>query len=180
MTTKLEDLREALESRTLVRVHIIGSDALPGRIVDINDDLVLIETVDGGVRYDGFVAMTLDAIWYTDIPYEWHEFVQAALDHREIKPKPLNVPIDSWHSLIESTRTVDPVYRFTAPDIFPADSMYGYVVDLDREHVRFRPIDKNGVWSEHDQILALSKLIRLDFGGDLETMLSSLTIDLGI
>ena len=45
---------------------------------------------------------------------------------------------------------------------------------------KIRPIDKNGVWSEHDQILALSKLIRLDFGGDLETMLSSLTIDLGI
>ena len=180
MTTKLEDLREALESQTLVRVRIHGAEALPGRLIDVNERLVLMEIVDLGVRYDGYVAVSLDAIWYTDIPYEWHEFAQAALDHREINPKPLNVPSDSWHSLIESTRTVDPVYRFTAPDLFSADSMYGYVVDLDREHVRFRPIDKNGVWSEHDQILALSKLIRLDFGGDLETMLSSLTIDLGI
>ena len=180
MTTKLEDLREALESQTFVRVHIIGAEALPGRLIDVNEHLILMEIVDGGVRYDGYVAISADAIWYTDIPYEWHEFVQSALDHRGIKPKPLDVPIDSWHSLIESTRTVDPVYRFTAPDLFAADSMYGYVVDLDREHVRFRPIDKNGVWSEHDQILAFSKLIRLDFGGDLETMLASLTIDLGI
>ncbi len=180
MTTKSENLREALDTQSLVRVHTFGAEALPGRIIDVNDQLVLMEIVDEGVRYDGYVAVSLDAIWKLDIPYEWHEFVQAALDHRGIKPKPLNVPIDSWQSLIEATRIVQPIYRFTAPDIFYADSMYGYVVDIDRQHVRFRPIDMDGVWHEYDQILALSKLIRLDFGGDLETMLASLTIDLGI
>ena len=181
MNYPFEELCDARESGALVRAHVVGvAESGAGRVVAVSDKLVLMEIVDSGVRFDGYAALPIDITWRVEDPCEWHAFIQSALDVRNLKPTPIDIPVDSWCKLIEATRRTHPIVRLWAPNVFGSESVYGYVLEVDDLHLRFRPIDSNGVWGEYDQIMSLSELARLDFAGDLETMLSALTIDLGI
>ena len=149
-------------SNNLVRVYRdeIEDDPFHGYIAGYSDELAAITIVNECMVYDGFEIIRTSDITEIEIPHPHTEFVEAALELRNLKAPvfPAGIDLKNTRAALDSLTSPDRLITFH-PEISDPESVYiGTVIKTDD---RFATICEIG--PDADYALAPTKLRLADF-----------------
>jgi hypothetical protein len=178
MATKVAaQLAAALRSRTLVRFsRPFENGRVRGFVVSIGPRFFALAIVSDGIRFDGFQCFRLSDVRELRVPDPWADFTKKALKVRDERaPKKPRVKLESSESLLVTAGRRFPLVTIHREIVAPDICQIGRVEGVVKRRVRLLEIDPGAVWDAEATEYRLSEITRVDFGGDYEEALFSVS-----
>jgi hypothetical protein len=133
--------------------------------------LLLVQILTDGARTDGWQCVRMrDVRGIGPDPYAG--FVRRAMHARRVRRRRApRVRIDSFGSLLESANRLFPLVTVHEERVHPRVCWIGRVAAVDGSHVSLLAIDPDARWDATVTRHALTRITRVDFGGEYEEAL---------
>ena len=162
-------LVDAMNEYHLVRIRRrFESSPIRGYVIDVGPQFFLLAIVSDRLWFDGFECFRIaDVLGVRVDPYA--NFAEAALKRRaQRKPRKSKIDVESVESILLSASKAFPLVAIHMERKDPDICYIGRVRGIAKEKVSFLEINPHAKWETEPNQFPLSKITRVNFGGDYE------------
>jgi hypothetical protein len=128
--------------------------------------------VSDEIGLNGFQCFRLKDVTELEVPHEYRDFVEAALERRGLsRPERPDVCLSSIEELIVSAGALFDLITIHREDLDPDGCHIGKVVSVTPPFLHLQEITPAAIWETDPIKYRLSEITRVDFGGDYEDAL---------
>lgn len=163
-------LLRARRLQCAVRIRVrFDTETTYGYVVAVGPKFFAVATVEDCARFNGFKCFRVSDVRKLQVPEESAGFMEAALRKRRVRrPKWPKIDVSTVGTLLTTANRFFPLVTTHEQIAFPDCCDIGRVISCDKTHVSLLRITPKAVWCQEPTRIRLSKITRVDFGGDYE------------